>query len=467
MSTDSLLVPLSRLDHGYLELLSVVSGYVVRSVDVSALQAAAIRVVDKWRLLAGRVVWSKKHSAWCVLVPLKGDVSSRLKFTVTRLTTRLDSSFVVNDSLSAQVLPRPPIKYFTHPSVPNAISSRSSSKSPIISIHVTQFSNCACIGINFPHGVLDAFGLGQFISALDHELHARPWEAPSLPEPGNNILQEALDELEALPSLYDDIHLESTTYAGLRRELAKFSLINGLAVQRSVLSENFWGQVEDKTVYLNGKTLGKLLREVKDEVKRIDSELRVSTSNILVAWLLKAMYSEEVSDTKPVSLSSAVSLRHTLEKKYPAMKDYSHNAIMFCSSPSLTKQQLAEKSVAELAIFNHQALQPSADEAWIQAYNRYLQRGLKGPMSFGRGLGRNDDPWMFTNQTIGRIDQIDFGSKMHAMFGFLTPLEPNHVISLNKFRDGYMIQGNARRSRWMSVIEAVEKLQPATLRAHL
>ncbi|KAG6846881.1 hypothetical protein H0H93_011312, partial [Arthromyces matolae] len=322
MSTDSLLVPLSRLDHGYLELLSVIAGYVVRSVDVSALQAAAIRVVDKWRLLAGRVVWSKKLSAWCILVPLKGDVSSRLKFTVTPLTTRLDSSFVINDSLSAQVLPRPPVGYFSHPSVPNDMSTRSSSKSPIISIHVTQFSNCACIGINFPHGVLDSVGYAQFITALDHELHGRPWEAPSLPEPGNNILQEVLDNLEALPSLYDDIHLESTTYAGLRRELVKFSLTNGLAVQLSVLRERFWGCVEDKTVYLNGKILKKLLQEVKDEVKQIDSELRVSTGNILVAWLLKAMYAKEISDTKLVSLSSAVSLRYTLQEKYPAMKDY-------------------------------------------------------------------------------------------------------------------------------------------------
>ncbi|KAG6848648.1 hypothetical protein H0H93_015279 [Arthromyces matolae] len=257
---------------------------------------------------------------------------------------------------------------------------------------------------NFPHTVLEAFGIGQFIHALDNELHGRPWEAPPLPSE-INVVQEALDDLEAAPSLFDCIHRESATYAGLRRDFTKSSFMNNLSNSRAFLSEFIWGRIEDKSVYLNGKTLGKLLREVKDEVRTIDGG-SVTTSDILVAWILKAMYANE-SDMKPVSLISAISIRRVLGSKYPAMKDYSRtctflgrgvslidNAIMFSPLPSFTKQQLAEQSLAELAILHRQRLETTTNEAWIQAYNRH------------------DEPWMFTNQAIGRIDQIEFGSKM-------------------------------------------------------
>ncbi|KAG6846955.1 hypothetical protein H0H93_010891, partial [Arthromyces matolae] len=283
--TDTLLAPLSQLDHGSIEQVSVTSGYIVRSVDVTALQSAAIGVVNKWRLLAGRILWSKNLSRWCILVPLTGDVSSRLKFTSTAEASRLPSSFVINESISAQVLQRPPVKYFRHPSVLDDAASRASSQAPIISIHVTHFSNCACIGINFPHTVLDAFGIGQFIHALDDELHGRPWEAPPLPSE-INVVQEALDDLEAAPSLFDCIHRESATYAGLRRYFTKSSFMNNLSNSRAFLSEFIWGCIEDKSVYLNGKTLGKLLRVVKDEVRTIGRG-SVTTSDILVAWILK------------------------------------------------------------------------------------------------------------------------------------------------------------------------------------
>ncbi|KAG6834497.1 hypothetical protein H0H93_009307 [Arthromyces matolae] len=417
MSTDTLLVPLSQLDHGSLEQVSVTNGYIVRSVNVTALQSAAIRVVNKWRLLAGRIVWSKNLCKWCILVPLKGDVSSRLKFTSTAEASRLPSSFVINESISAQVLgQRPPVKYFRHPSVLDDTASRASSRAPIISIHVTHFSNCACIGINFPHTVLDGFGIGQFIHALDDELHGRPWEAPPLPSE-INVVQEALDDLEAAPSMFDDIHRESATYAGLRRDFTKPSFLNNFSNLRAVLSELIWGHIEDKTVYLNGKTLGKLLREVKDEVRTIDRG-SVTTSDILVSWILK--------------------------------------------------QQLAEKSVAELAILHRRGLEPMTHEAWIQAYNRFLRRGLGGTMLFRRGGRRDrDEPWMFTNQVIARADQIDFGSKMYAMWGYMTPIEVDHIIALNKFKDGYFIQGRARRSRWRAVVEAIQKLEPANLKTRL
>ncbi|KAG6846559.1 hypothetical protein H0H93_013183, partial [Arthromyces matolae] len=62
---------------------------------------------------------------------------------------------------------------------------------------------------------------------------------------------------------------------------------------------------------------------------------------------------------------------------------------MFSPLPSFTKQQLAEQSLAELAILHRQRLETTTNEAWIQAYNRFVRRGLGGTLLFQRA-GRHE-----------------------------------------------------------------------------
>ncbi|KAG5633339.1 hypothetical protein DXG03_007546, partial [Asterophora parasitica] len=167
-------------------------GYVTKSVDNATLEAAGKRVVDKWRLLAGRLERNPSTSMWCIRVPLDGEVANRLKFTTSKLAVTLDAPIIPLDSTSSEILVRPALKYFRHSSTPSSLSAFASSNAPIVSIHVTELSNCACVGISVPHGVFDAFGLGQIIWGLDAELNGKAWTPP--PSSETNIMQETLQE---------------------------------------------------------------------------------------------------------------------------------------------------------------------------------------------------------------------------------------------------------------------------------
>ncbi|KAG6834491.1 hypothetical protein H0H93_009339, partial [Arthromyces matolae] len=334
--------------------------------------------------------------------------------------------------------------------------SYATSKAPIISIHITELLNCTCIGFSFPHGVLDAVGIGHFIHGLDDELHGRTWDAPAIST--SNIVREALDNLEAAPTIYDDIHKESAAFSSFRRSLKPDSWANKLTLAAKITSEHIRHGIETKTVHLGEKAIGSLLRETKAEVAKLGVG-RVSTGDILAAWIMKAMYADE-SDSNEVCLISMCSIRAILQDKYPLIKDYPRkvdNGFTTCPLPPFTKGQLAKLSVAELAILHRKGFEPAADIAWLQAYNMYLKKALRGHFTV-KWEKSSDELWLFTNQVIGRVDNIDYGSKMFGIWVWFHPFEFPGEIGINKFKGGYLVQGTARSARWRAVAKAVENM---------
>ncbi|KAG6849319.1 hypothetical protein H0H93_009460 [Arthromyces matolae] len=280
--SDTILAPLTPFDQSWLERHGLTKGYIVKNVDIQALKAAAIRVVDKWRVLAGHLQWSKKLSSWCIQVPLQGDISHRIKFTTRKLATHLGPPFMIGSS--STVLTRPPLKYFRDSSVPHDLRSFASSKAPFISIHVTEFLNCACVGISFTHGILDAFAFGLFMNGLTHELKGIPWEAPPVSE--TNPLRVALKDLESIPPMYDPN--DPAMIRGLRRTFVPYTMRNNMTFEGSIAYQEIFHHLEDKMLYLRGKGLETLLREAKDEIKRSGCNEPVSEGDILAMWVLKA-----------------------------------------------------------------------------------------------------------------------------------------------------------------------------------
>ncbi|KAG6818364.1 hypothetical protein H0H93_005566 [Arthromyces matolae] len=449
--SETILIPLTQFDQSYLENFSITNGRVVQSLDIDALRAAVFRVVDKWRLLAGYVEWSNTLSKWCIRVPLQGDVSSRFTFTTSKIATRLHPSFVVNEQDPAHISTRPPLQYFRHESVPHDLQTYNSSRSPLFSVHVTELLNCTCVGLTIPHGVFDGGGSRQIIHALNQELHGKPWDPPAISQ--SNILQEALDDLEHAPSMYNDIHQETATYSALRRYFVPASVINVATLIASILYERARHNVESRAVYLGPKAIVKLRREAKGDLQSSEAP-SVSMNNILAAWFFKAIHANETDDNV-VALWSYNSIRETLAKKYPALMDYSHNAIVLHPITPFTKEELRTKSLKELAVLHRKALEPAGEIAWVQAYNTYLKKALGGHLILRRS---GDDPWIYTNQVISRIDKLDLGSKLYAGWFWTTPHETNHHVAINRFKDGYTIQANAKATRWRAVAKAVEDL---------
>ncbi|KAG5646234.1 hypothetical protein DXG03_004061 [Asterophora parasitica] len=440
-----MLVPLSAIDQNF-ETTSITMGYVVKSVDNATLEAAGKRVVDKWRLLAGRFEHNPSTSTWCIRVPLEGEVYDRLKFTTSKLAVALDAPIIPVDAMSSEILVRPALEYFRHPSTPSSMSAFSSSNAPIVSIHVTELSNCTCVGISVPHGVFDAFGLGQIIWSLDAELNGKAWAPP--PPSETNIIQETLQDLSAAAPLYTK---EPAALVDVQREFVGPSLKQLVSVGAGVTYES-----EVKAVYLGKNVLDDMVRTVKDEVKSSGTSF-VSTGDVLVAWFLKAAYLQETDDKNGAAcVTSIVSIRSPLEEKNPAFKNYTHNSIMPCCCPSLSKEEIASKSLAELAVIHRKAIDDVRNIPFIQAYTHWVAKigGIIIPIR-RQGV----DSWVFSNQVIGHLDEIDFGSEMSAFWYWDVPFSADNSVIVNKFKGGYIIEAGVRRSRWEAVAEEAERMK--------
>jgi len=289
----SILYPLSHLDRSGVHATSITVGYVLRPgpFDTASLHNAAIRLVKRWRLLAGHLEWESTESTWAVRVPL-GEISTSdkdlLKFTTSKLLdVPLDVPLTPppsEDSSSACVIPRPALKFFRHSSIPYSLSSLAKQKWPILAIHVTELQNCICIGVSVPHGVFDVFGCGQVIHGLDAELNGKPWTPPEISE--KNIMKEALRDLANTAPEFPESESVKTALSNFQRDMvpAKFDSFVRFGVRMAY--EHFWQKLETRAVFIEEKMLDNLVNKVKEEVKSMGKGW-VSTGDILIAWLIK------------------------------------------------------------------------------------------------------------------------------------------------------------------------------------
>ncbi|KAG6848716.1 hypothetical protein H0H93_014673, partial [Arthromyces matolae] len=435
---DALLVPLSPLDQHLLHSFSFTIGYLVERVDTAALHAAAIRVVQKWRLLAGRLEWSKSLSSWCIRVPLEGDVSGRIKFTSSVSTASLDEPFSVLGGPS-QILVRPPLKYFHHSSTPDTLQGYASSNAPILSIHVTELKNVTCVGLTVPHGVFDVFVLGQvIIKALNGEMHGRAWDIPPLDK--SNIMREALKDLSVTPpsDIDSDAHAEPLPLSGVRHIFGPATMLCKAKFVASIFYDLVWHKVEYKGIYLEESVVRSLVTEVKEKVKELNPTDWVSTGDILVAWFVKSAYAQELNPK--VTLTAFLSIRGTLAERDPNFTNYHHNGILMGSTPLLTKKELLG-DLHELAICHRRLVKPVRDIEYTRAYLACVA-SMAGDILSDVPLG--EEHWWLTNQVVGDLEDLDLGSDILALWHWNSPLTPSNLMSMNKFNGGYMIQCNTR-----------------------
>jgi len=69
------------------------------------------------------------------------------------------------------------------------------------------------------------------------------------------------------------------------------------------------------------------------------------------------------------------------------------------------------------------------------------------------------DAWTVTNQTLGRPDQIDFGSEMFGFWLESYPIAVDNIAVMNRFKGGYIFDIGTRKSRWDSIAKELERLK--------
>ncbi|KAG6806102.1 hypothetical protein H0H92_012697, partial [Tricholoma furcatifolium] len=307
-------------------------------------------------------------------------------------------------------------------------------KVPILSIHISEFTDCTCLGISVPHVLFDAFGFGQVIRGLNAELNGTRWEVP--PSFETNVLQQALDKLAASHPFPAEGQ-EPEALLNVRRNFKQVSFSTALLFGLGIAYNYLWGRLEMNAIFLGENVVNELTQKVKDEVKESGAGW-VSTGDILVAWILKAI--SRAGDNTLLRVMSLFSTRAALEKENPAVKNY---------------PQLSSKSLAELASDYRRSIDAARNLSSLSAIYQLFNCS---PTKYMPTWQRGTVFWTISNQVIGHFDEIDFGDEMLALWHWNVPSAPTNNIVLNKFKGGYMIQGMLDRATWKDVTDVVKQM---------
>ncbi|KIK57394.1 hypothetical protein GYMLUDRAFT_86838 [Collybiopsis luxurians FD-317 M1] len=451
---DSLVVPLSGIDQNGVHTSSITFGYVVREVNAQALEDAANRAAEEWRLLAGRVEWNWAKKSYQIRVPVgalpEGYVLT--KFTTSHLpSTKIPLTPLTANS--ATVIEKPPVKYFRHSATLNSLADFASKKAPILSLHVSFLANCACVGMTLPHGVFDATGMGQVVKALNSCLNNLPWVPPKLST--SNILTEELKRLKEAKNIGEAC---PPGLANLQRDFSSVNVKNVLSLGSSVATELFWHRVKPGAIYLGPRVVAGIVARAKKQAAD-EGKGWISTGDILVAFFIKAAYLEEgPSSLNSIRVSAAVSLRKVLATTNRDFEQYSHNALLPLAFPPLTVQQVSAMPLHEFALIHRQAIDCVRNIAYIQGYEKWV------PTIGGAALPARDrkvDSWLLSNQVVGGVDKLDLGSELLGFWHWMLPFMVDHAFTVNKLRDGYILDGfsGIRPSRMKAIEKVLESLQ--------
>ena len=176
------------------------------------------------------------------------------------------------------LLPSPPFEHFVHPSTPLSLAALAKAQAPLVSLHVTTFTDAFAIGCTVPHGVFDATGMGMILKALECELSGQgEWSAPPVRE---------ANALEAGAGQFLAEHPVATQAGGWRK--AASGLAGGLRLGGKMVWDKLWFGVEEKGVYMGDALLEGLIEETKAEVAIVGNEGEyVSSADVVTMWFIK------------------------------------------------------------------------------------------------------------------------------------------------------------------------------------
>ncbi|KAF5357712.1 hypothetical protein D9758_007517 [Tetrapyrgos nigripes] len=384
--------PLSSFDPIW-ERVTFVTGWLLEgTLDQRKIEEALKRVTGKWRMLAGRLDSTeqmqngKKTTKWGIRIPL-GEIP--LEYTTFALTA-VESSVPLTEyvPLSSETsasrtslplhTPSLPFSQFIHPSTPRQYRDWKSKFYPVTCWHITHFpaslsragKSYTCVGFARSHGIFDGTGAALVMKALIAELSGTDWDVPQLPpllpggeryeNPVETCLSDALRAHEARPRNYTDYPGYSVMSLNLALRLLKFHFWQK------------WKKGAKRRVFIIPKRgVDALMREVRNGLDGVDGEdVRVSSGDIIVAWLLKTIYNSGTPPSTIVHCSNYGSFRgllasahsssqpeastvanppkeHTSDQKI--FQQYPHNAFVPLPYPIFSVSDIQQLSVPVLS----------------------------------------------------------------------------------------------------------------------
>ncbi|ESK92723.1 hypothetical protein Moror_15976 [Moniliophthora roreri MCA 2997] len=460
------LYPLTVFDRLF-ERSCFVTGWLVEGrLDESKLGEALGKITDKWRLLAGRVRSSKdgEKTSWHLKIPL-GPLPCQEEYPTYKITTstselpifhyvpHLVSGPSAETTYSHDAFPH---TVFLHPSTPRRYSKWESDDSPLLCWHLTRFpasnnsgKEYTCLGFARSHGVFDGGGAAQIINALMAELRGEPWTPPSPPQPGSNTnpLQEILNELDS----------------EAKEETQEYDAHTVMTIGRAIrmiawhMRERYWRGAGAKMLLVPGHAVEWLVDNVRRELG--ETREKVSTGDVLVAWMMKTIYSVNGYPSSTVHLTNLASFRSLLAPD-SSLSNFPHNAWLPPPSPLVTASEFQSLPLATLTKLLSDTRMKFSKQDILRGYRTLRNHGFVLP-----GNWNADEDFLVSNVSASRILEADWtllatdSSAGKTICCYRYSMTPNALLLTNmayisgRLRDGTHVIDLCINKQRMGVLE--------------
>ncbi|KAF8883455.1 hypothetical protein BD779DRAFT_872480 [Infundibulicybe gibba] len=423
------LFPLTVFDRLF-ERTTFVTGWLVEgAVDSQALARALDTVTNKWRMLAGRLQSATKgnETQWCIRIPRGSFPRDYHTYSLTTSVSDVPLSRYLTIPLQS-VSPSLPPHLFAHPSVPRQYTVWESTNSPLTYWHITYFPSGdqnvpshSCIGFSRCHGIFDGTGAALVVNAVISELRGSSWEIPQLPSEGlvENPLQEVLNAASKVnPAIAPDVGF---SILGVKGTL-------GLVAWH--LRERWWRGADRTILILPNKVVEFLVDTTRAKVQaECDGSVRVTTGDVLVAWLLKTVYLDDTPASTVVQCGNLASFRDCLSKDSgPSLEMYPHNAFRPLPYPLFTVEELRTSTLQHLS-HRLAVSRQSLDVSHVVSACKALQEpGTSAPID-----PRSDENLVISNVSASRILEADWSliGAYRTVCGYRYQLTPTKVMLAN------------------------------------
>lgn len=335
-------------------------GWIVEGIlDIDKVESRLHRIVAKWPLLAGRLeklavriyirlelfslmLTVPKKWKYNVVVPL-GKIPpnhSTFKLTTTESAVPMTQYTKIPQPAVTSPLPR---SLFVGPNYPIKADDWVDGDLPLMHWHLTFFrgpgteSEFTCIGLAFPHLLVDGPGFGVMLRRIENEMLDRPWDQPASLKPGinENALQVYIDEVQRdrksgklelkVPCPHE---FPTITLGGF------WFLLQFMAW---LIWQSLWHKSETRFIHIPRGAIDKFVVDTNDVVdSSAESRDDLSMVDIVTAWIYKAR--SVTTFTLVRCPSNNISIQTVYTEEYPGTRTNLVNMDYTRMAPNLDKE---------------------------------------------------------------------------------------------------------------------------------
>ncbi|KAG8795182.1 hypothetical protein FRC12_017375 [Ceratobasidium sp. 428] len=368
-------------------------------LDEELVRGAAGALARKWPMLGCRVRRvSDEVPSFELLVP-EAEYAA-LNITVSHIPQPLESATSLpqrTPTISTQLLTRNTTLYHPPSSTPPHTSAYtyipSTTPQPGFDLHVSILTDATVLSLTFPHVLMDACGAGCVLRGLVRLMEGGDVGGLVRGDPWEGVIAESRKDRGV------KVVEGWTTYGPEEFGIAA-------EAERRDLERD--GPISQRTIYFPKGEVERMKVQAMDELRELGLEGDVpylSSGDVIVAWLYKQFYGDEIHDpTRPSRLLYILDTRSRLPSHFSPSQTYLKNAYIVAPTPLIPNSKVRDMKLGELARMVRVLVEDSAREESVRSFVRW-----KWDTAVGEGMGRVQVPAGAGERVMFASNWLTFG----------------------------------------------------------